>query len=140
MKVQEGGSGYRPGGCTVEGCVDAEGTYGAAGIPAGGGIRIVWHHKASDQTRTFTVSYRVEDALVAYSDVLDLEWQGGATSGTSISTASRRASATRPSTRPTRATASGASRGTSRARLRAIPGSPCWRRATSARASSSRCG
>ena len=75
MKVQEGGSGYRPGGCTVEGCVDAEGTYGAAGIPAGGGIRIVWHHKASDQTRTFTVSYRVEDALVAYSDVLDLEWQ-----------------------------------------------------------------
>ncbi len=75
VKVQEGGSGYRPGGCTVEGCVDAEGTYGAAGIPAGGGIRIVWHHKASDQTRTFTVSYRVEDALVAYSDVLDLEWQ-----------------------------------------------------------------
>ena len=75
VEVQEGGSGYRPGGCTVEGCVDAEGTYGAAGIPAGGGIRIVWHHKASDQTRTFTVSYRVEDALVAYSDVLDLEWQ-----------------------------------------------------------------
>ncbi|MGZ5334762.1 MAG: DUF2207 family protein [Solirubrobacterales bacterium] len=75
VTVREGDSAYRPGGCTVEGCVDAEGTYGADGIPSGGGIRIVWHHKASDETRTFTVSYRVEDALVAYSDVLDLEWQ-----------------------------------------------------------------
>ena len=131
MKVQEGGSGYRPGGCTVEGCVDAD--LRRRGIPAGGGIRIVWHHKASDQTRTFTVSYRVEDALVAYSDVLDLEWQVWGDQW-DFDLDSLTASLGNPaSTRPTRATASGASRGTSRARLRAIPGSPCWRRATSAR-------
>jgi uncharacterized membrane protein len=75
VSVREGDRPFRPGGCTFEGCVDAAGTFGVAQTPGGDGIRIVWHHKTSDQTRTFTVSYRVEDALVAYTDVLDLEWQ-----------------------------------------------------------------
>jgi uncharacterized membrane protein len=75
VSVTEGGQPYRPGGCTAEGCVDAAATFGVAGIPSGGGVRIVWHPKATDETRTFSVSYLVEDAVVAYSDVLDVEWQ-----------------------------------------------------------------
>ena len=45
------------GGCTSFGCTDAENRYGVT--PEGSGIRIVWHHKASDEDRTFTVRYRV---------------------------------------------------------------------------------
>ena len=71
--VSEGGRVYRPGGCTFFGCTDLEGTYGAT--PEGNGIRIVWHHKASDESRTFTIRYRVVGALVAYDDVRDLEWK-----------------------------------------------------------------
>lgn len=75
VSVKEGERPYQPGGCTTFGCTDAEGRFGAAQIPEGGGVRIVWHPKASDETRTFNVSYRVENAVVAYTDVLDLEWQ-----------------------------------------------------------------
>ena len=71
--VSEGGRVYRPGGCTTFGCTDAEGTYGVT--PEGNGIRIVWHHKASDESRTFTIRYRVIGAVIAYDDVLDLEWK-----------------------------------------------------------------
>ena len=38
-------------------------------------MRIVWHHKASDEQRTFDISYRVVDAVVAYDDLLDVQWQ-----------------------------------------------------------------
>jgi uncharacterized membrane protein len=75
VSVSEGNRRYQPGGCTVFGCTDAEGRFGAAQIPEGGGVRIVWHHQAKSESRTFTINYRVEDAVVAYSDVLDLEWQ-----------------------------------------------------------------
>lgn len=73
VAVAEGGRAYQPGACTNFGCVDRPGRFGATSIP--GGVRIVWHHQASDETRAFTVSYRVEDAVVAYRDLLDLEWQ-----------------------------------------------------------------
>ncbi|MBM3668077.1 MAG: DUF2207 domain-containing protein [Actinobacteria bacterium] len=73
VSVREGARPYRSGGCTSFGCTDAAGSYGATLIP--GGVRVVWHHKAADEARTFTVSYRVEDAIVAYRDLLDLEWQ-----------------------------------------------------------------
>lgn len=73
VSVREEGRGYRPGGCTVEGCTDADATFGATHIP--GGVRIVWHHKASDETRTFIVSYRVDRAVVAHDDVIDVGWQ-----------------------------------------------------------------
>ena len=75
VSVSEGSRRYQPGGCTVFGCTDAEGRFGATRIPESGGVRIVWHHQASDESRTFTINYRVEDAVIAYSDVLDLEWQ-----------------------------------------------------------------
>lgn len=73
VTVGEGERRYQPGGCTSFGCTDAEGRFGATQIP--GGVRIVWHHKASDESRTFNIGYRVEDAVVAYNDVLDVQWQ-----------------------------------------------------------------
>ncbi len=75
VRVAEGNRVYRPGGCTTFGCIDAEGKFGATTIPEGGGVRIVWHVAANDEQRTFAVSYRVERAVVAYADVIDLEWQ-----------------------------------------------------------------
>ena len=41
----------------------------------GPGIRIVWHHKASDEDRTFTVRYRVAGLVKAYDDILDVYWK-----------------------------------------------------------------
>jgi uncharacterized membrane protein len=35
----------------------------------------VWHYRATDEERTFTVSYRLEDLAVAHNDVVDLYWQ-----------------------------------------------------------------
>ena len=64
------------------GCFDPfPNRFGVAQIP--GGVRIVWHHKASDEERTFDVSYRVVDAVVAYDDVLDVRGRCGARNGTS---------------------------------------------------------
>jgi uncharacterized membrane protein len=74
VSVREGEKRYRPGGCTFEGCTDAEGTFGSTTIYPEG-VRIVWHHKASDETRIFTVSYRVNRAVVAHQDVIDVGWQ-----------------------------------------------------------------
>ena len=37
ITVTEGNRRYQSGGCTVEGCTDAEGRFGAAQIPTGGG-------------------------------------------------------------------------------------------------------
>jgi uncharacterized membrane protein len=65
---------YRPGGCAELGCFDPfPNRFGTAAIP--GGVRIVWHHNAADEERTFDVSYRVVDAVVAYDDLLDVQWQ-----------------------------------------------------------------
>ncbi len=71
---EPGGPRYRPGGCAELGCFDPfPNRFGATAIP--GGVRIVWHHKASDEQRTFDISYRVVDAVVAYDDLLDVQWQ-----------------------------------------------------------------
>jgi uncharacterized membrane protein len=71
---EPGGPRYRPGGCAQLGCFDPfPNRYGVAELPDG--VRIVWHHKASDEERTFDISYRVIDAVVAYDDVLDVRWQ-----------------------------------------------------------------
>ena len=74
---QRGQPRFRPGGCTVEGASSPAGTFGVTQTPTGDGVRIVWHHQASDQTRTFTVSYRVTGGnhVVAYDDVIDVYWQ-----------------------------------------------------------------
>jgi uncharacterized membrane protein len=71
---EPGGPRYRPGGCAELGCFDPfPNRFGTAAIP--GGVRIVWHHNATDEERTFDVSYRVVDAVVAYADLLDVQWQ-----------------------------------------------------------------
>ena len=76
VSVSEGGRRFRSGGCTIVGCIGRRGHASAPPrSPGGDGVRIVWHHQASDETRTFTVCYRVEDAVVAYDDVLDVDWQ-----------------------------------------------------------------
>jgi uncharacterized membrane protein len=72
VSVREGNQVYRPGGCTTYGCIDARGTFGVTDIPDQNGIRIVWHPVASDEQRTFVVSYRVDKAVDAYDDVLDV--------------------------------------------------------------------
>jgi uncharacterized membrane protein len=71
ISVREGNRLYRPGGCTTYGCIDARGTFGVTSIPDQNGLRIVWHPAASDERRTFVVSYRVDKAVDAYDDVLD---------------------------------------------------------------------
>jgi uncharacterized membrane protein len=70
--VTEGNRRYEPGGCTSFGCYDRDGTYGVE--PQGDGIRVVWHHGAGNEERTFTVSYRVIGGAVAYDDVIDVGW------------------------------------------------------------------
>ena len=69
--VREGNRVYQPGGCTTYGCTDRTGVFGVTTTPDGSGVRIVWHHNASDQTRTFVVTYRLDKVVDAYDDVLD---------------------------------------------------------------------
>ncbi len=69
--VREGNRVYQPGGCTTFGCTDRTGVFGVTTTPDGSGVRIVWHHNASDQTRTFVVGYRLDKVVDAYDDVLD---------------------------------------------------------------------
>ncbi len=76
ITVSEGGRTFKQGGCTVEGCTDETGKVGVTNSPEGD-VRIVWHHNASNQERTFVVSYRViaKDHVIAYDDVIDVYWQ-----------------------------------------------------------------
>ena len=71
ISVREGNRVYQPGGCTTFGCTDRTGVFGVTTAPDGSGVRIVWHHNASDQRRTFVVSYRLDKVVDAYDDVLD---------------------------------------------------------------------
>ena len=72
ISVSEDGQRYEPGGCTVFGCYDRDNTFGVT--QEGDAVRIVWHHGASNEERTFTVSYRVIGGAVAYDDVIDVGW------------------------------------------------------------------
>jgi uncharacterized membrane protein len=71
ISVREGNRVYQPGGCTTYGCTDRTGVFGVTTTPDGSGVRIVWHHNASNETRTFVVSYRLDKVVDAYDDVLD---------------------------------------------------------------------
>ncbi len=73
IQVSEGGRLFRPGGNTDLGSTDLPGVFGAVGLP--GGARIVWHYRAADENRTFTLSYRVLNIVKAYDDVLDVNWK-----------------------------------------------------------------
>lgn len=72
VRVSENGRAYDPGGNTAFGSFDRPGVFGTT--PQGSGIRIVWHHGAADEQRTFTISYRVIGGAVAYDDVIDVGW------------------------------------------------------------------
>ena len=72
VSVREGNRLYQPGGCTTYGCTDRTGLFGVTTTPDGSGVRIVWHHNASNERRTFVVSYRLDKVVDAYDDVLDL--------------------------------------------------------------------
>ncbi len=72
ISVREGNRVYAPGGCTTYGCIDRAGVFGVTTTPNGNGVRIVWHPVAADEQRTFVVSYRIDKAVDAYDDVLDV--------------------------------------------------------------------
>lgn len=73
VHVSEGGQQYKPGGATGLGSYSPAGTFGSVqevGVP----FRIVWHYQASDETKTFTLSYRVVNAATVHRDVVDSTW------------------------------------------------------------------
>jgi len=73
ISVSEGAKEYAPGASAGLGSSDTPGTYGTAKV--GDEYWIVWHYRATDEQRTFTVSYRLEDLAVAHDDVVALYWQ-----------------------------------------------------------------
>ena len=75
VSIDEGGRDYRPGGCTSFGCTDRADVFGVTPSPDVNGVRIVWHPHASNEQRTFTVSYRVKGGAVAHDDVIDVYWK-----------------------------------------------------------------
>jgi uncharacterized membrane protein len=72
VQVSEGDRRYDPGGNTILGSFDLPGRFGAEQTSFG--ERIVWHYRATDEVRTFTIAYRVQRAAVAYDDVIDIGW------------------------------------------------------------------
>ncbi|MEO8323812.1 MAG: DUF2207 domain-containing protein, partial [Actinomycetota bacterium] len=70
VSVSEGGLAYSPGASAELGSSGGPDTFGTT--LTGGGVRIVWHYRASDERRTFDVSYTLVNFLVVYDDVADL--------------------------------------------------------------------
>ena len=70
VQVIENRSSYTPGGCTELGCSSPPGTFGVTNL--GDGIRVVWHYSATNEQRTFEISYRLKGVTVAYDDVVDV--------------------------------------------------------------------
>ncbi len=82
VTVSEGGDVFDPGGCTDLGCSSPPGTFGVRDL--GGRIRIVWHYRAADERRTFTIAYRMLGLAKAADDVVDVnlkvwgeDWDSG---------------------------------------------------------------
>ena len=73
VSVSEDGKQYAPGALAELGSSGTPGTYGTADI--GEAYRIVWHYRAKDEQRTFTLRYRLKGLAVAHDDVVDLYWQ-----------------------------------------------------------------
>lgn len=71
--VAEAGGRYTPGAPAEVGSSGQPGTFGMARTDRG--VRIVWHFRAADETRTFTVGYRLAGLTVAYDDVVDVNLQ-----------------------------------------------------------------
>ena len=70
VTVSEAGAEYSPGACTDLGCSSPPSTFGVTDL--GGRIRVVWHYSASDEDRTFNVSYRLTGLAKASDDVVDV--------------------------------------------------------------------
>ena len=80
--VSEGGDDYIPGANTELGSFGVPGSYGVE--TSSKRVRIVWHYRAENERRTFTISYRFRGLAVAYDDVVDVnlrvwgdEWPAG---------------------------------------------------------------
>ncbi|MBM3696677.1 MAG: DUF2207 domain-containing protein, partial [Actinobacteria bacterium] len=79
---EEAGRPYSPGAPTALGSSGRAGTFGVENL--GGRMRVVWHYRAADERRTFTLTYRMLGLTVAYDDVADVylkvwgdEWKVG---------------------------------------------------------------
>ena len=70
IQVSEGGIPYESGAPTALGSTGDPGSFGVENL--GSRIRVVWHYRATDESRTFTVSYRIDGLAVAYDDVVDV--------------------------------------------------------------------
>jgi uncharacterized membrane protein len=72
VTLSQDGRPYEPGGATGLGSNDRPEVFGVTSIP--GGTRVVWHYRATDEQRTYTLSYRVIRGAIAYDDVIDVGW------------------------------------------------------------------
>ena len=68
--VSEGGDEYIPGANTELGSFGVPGSFGVE--QSSKLVRIVWHYRALDERRTFTIKYRFRGLAVAYDDVVDV--------------------------------------------------------------------
>ncbi|HKP09896.1 MAG TPA: DUF2207 domain-containing protein, partial [Gaiella sp.] len=92
VAVSEGNVQYAPGACAELQCPGSPGTFGTTRTEDG--VRIVWHYRASNEQRRFTVHYRLRGVPTAYDDVVDVnlqvwgdEWEVGVGQLTSTLTA-----------------------------------------------------
>jgi uncharacterized membrane protein len=67
---EQGDRTYRPGASAELGSSGVPDTFGVARLPDR--VRIVWHYQAADETRQFTIAYRLRGVAVAYDDVVDV--------------------------------------------------------------------
>jgi uncharacterized membrane protein len=75
VQVSEGNRVYNPGGNTILGSFDRPGVFGTEdSIDGQRGERVVWHYRAANEVRTFTITYRVPGGATAYDDVIDIGW------------------------------------------------------------------
>ena len=69
VSVREGSNRYAPG--SPEAAPDLPpGTFGVS--TTSDGVKVVWHFVATDEVRTFTITYRLQGVTVAYDDVVDV--------------------------------------------------------------------
>ena len=73
VSVSEGGRRYQPGGNTALGSSDGAGKYGVDENTQR--VRVVWHYRATNERRVFTIRYRFRGLAVAYDDVVDVNLQ-----------------------------------------------------------------
>ena len=73
LGVSERGQAFEPGAPTELEPGGPPGTYGVRNLDER--VRIVWRFQASNETRTFTIRYRLSGLAVGYDDVVDVNLQ-----------------------------------------------------------------